>query len=429
MGRVDIERNLREIVEEWFEQELPQDILPRDITYSIADEIQAIIGPRRAGKTYFMYQIIMDLLQNRYSRRDLVYIDFEDPRLTGFRGQDLGLFLKIIREYFNWKPILFLDEVQNISGWSKFVRTLHSKGFKIFISGSSSKLLSKEIASELRGRCKSIKVFTFSFREYLKAKNIDISTTTYLSKSSIRNHLRTYLLVGGYPRVVLSEDTSLLRDYLDTIFYRDIVERHRIRDITSLRLFQKTLLSSLGALLSINKVYNEFKSLGIKKSKKTLIEYLRYFIEAFFIVPVRKIGRYIEALRQPIKIYPIDTGFLNLTPHKSSFSIRMESIVAIELYKKYGDQVYYWRDYSHREVDFVVTDGFTPLELIQVTHELRYDDKAQYKREVESLLRASRQLQCSNLKIITWEQEDLIKVGNREIKIIPLWKWLLNITT
>jgi len=254
-----LEDYLREVFEEWLFYELPSDIVPRDLKYSLKEEVQAVIGPRRAGKTYFMYEVISDLLREGYGKRDLLYVDFEDPRLAGFKASDVGVFLRVVGEYFNWKPVLFLDEVQNVVGWSKFVRVLHGKGFKVFISGSSSKLLSREIASELRGRSRTIEVLTFSFREYLRAKGVNIRIESCLDESMIKNHLRRYLESGGYPRVVLSGDTSLLREYLDAVFYRDIIERHNVRDIASLRLFLRALLSALSTFFPINKVYNEFK--------------------------------------------------------------------------------------------------------------------------------------------------------------------------
>ncbi len=270
---------------------------------------------------------------------------------------------------------MFLDEIQCISDWSGFLRALYSRGFRLFVTGSSSKLLSRETASGLRGRCKTILVLPFSFREYLRVKNVDVLVESYLSESLIRNYLREYLLNGGYPRVVLSNDVSLLKEYMDTIFYRDIIERYKVRDTISLRIFLRTILSTLGLTFSINKVYKEFKSLGLRKSKKTIIRYLRYFIESMFIIPVKEIGKALEPIKQPIKIYPIDTGFLNYTPHRRELSTRLESIVAIELYHRYGSSIYYWRDYSGREVDFVVTNKFNTIELIQVTYELRIDDK------------------------------------------------------
>ena len=420
-----VERDLREIVEEWFHFEPPSRIVPREVSYSLGEEVQVVTGPRRAGKTYFMYQVIRELLAEGYSKRSIVYIDFEDPRLAGFRAEDLGVFLKVLREYFEWKPVLFLDEVQAVGGWSRMVRALHSKGFKVFVTGSSSKLLPGEIATELRGRCRTTLITTFSFREYLRAKNVAVETATYLDESRVKGHLREYLETGGYPRIVLTGDKGLAREYLETIFYRDIVERHRVRDLASLRLFQRMLLSSLGRLFSINKVYNAFKSLGVRKTKKTIINYLQYFSEAFFIVSVEKVGRALEPVKQPVKIYPIDLIYMDFSPHRGSFSSRLEAAVAIELYRRHRGNIYYWKDPRGREVDFVVTDNYTQGQLIQVTNELRRDDREQYRREIQSLIKASKELSIRELLVITWDQEETLVEDGLKIQVLPLWKWLI----
>ncbi|MGB9716964.1 MAG: ATP-binding protein [Thermoproteota archaeon] len=430
-----MENVLREVLSSWLARELP-DLVDRDYSTELSDRVVTIIGPRRAGKTYFMFQMAKELMEKGFSKQNIAFVDFEDVRLQALRPTDYSAFVKTLHEVFkgkNGKIVLLLDEVQNLMGWERWVRTLHSsQNYYIVVSGSSSKLSSKEVSTKLRGRCVSRLVLPLSFKEFLRFKNFK---TQYLEAPETRGELlqmlREFMEFGGFPEVVSSDRSKmeLLKTYRETIFYRDIVERFRVRDVSSLDMFVRLVMENFGKYVSISKLNNYFKSLGLRKSKKTLANYLRYLETAFFIFPVEKFGyKTRERVMQPKKIYPIDLGFYRLLPRfGTEYGNRMESLVAIELFKKAfqeGLELFYWKDYQGREVDFVVKEGLNIKQLIQVAYASERNEVE--GREVKALVKASDDLGCNNLLIVTWDYEGVETVEGKKVKFTPLYEWLLH---
>ncbi|VVB84272.1 AAA domain protein [uncultured archaeon] len=352
------------------------------------------------------------------------------------KPEDYQELVKVLYELFhekNGKIVLLLDEIQSLKDWEGWIRTLHSSGkYYIFITGSSSKLASREIATNLRGRYISKLILPYSFREFLAYRKFEIKyPATSEAKGKLLKNLREYLTFGGFPDVVKEPDEvsklELLRTYRETIFYRDVVERYRIRDVSFLENFMGLVLENFGRYFSLSKTENYFKSLGLKKSKKTLSNYLKYLEDAFFMFSVPKFGYKTRVrVQQPVKVYPVDTGFYKLMPRFSQdIGVLMESAVAICLFrKKHGSELdfFYWKDYQQNEVDFVVKQGLGVTQLIQVTYA---DDSAGIeKREINALLKAGSELNCTDLLIITWDYEGEIEIKNKRILCTPLWKWL-----
>jgi predicted AAA+ superfamily ATPase len=229
----------REVLLEWKERELPKNIIKRDVKVWFNKHIVSIIGPRRAGKTYFMFQLISELLEKGFTKDDIVYVDFTDPRA---KKVEFSEFLREVNSLFNKNAYLFLDEVQEIKDWSSFIRALHNlENYKLVISGSSSKLLSREIATQLRGRSISSIVFPFSFEEILSLKNIDINEASKAKLGEVLRLLNEYLEFGGYPEIVITEEkerkNEIGRVYYNTIFFQDIVERFKIRNVSLMNYF------------------------------------------------------------------------------------------------------------------------------------------------------------------------------------------------
>ncbi len=409
---------IRDVLLEWLDRPLP-DLVKREAKFRLSSNILAIFGPRRAGKTYFMYQIVKELMEKHgFERQNIVYLDFEDVRLVGLRPENYGDLVNAIHELFrerHGKIVLMLDEIHNLKNYGKWLRTLHNSGrYYIFIAGSSSRLMAKEIASELRGRYVSQLILPFSFREYLNARKIKIDNIYYLKEGVVLNALREYMNLGGYPEVVLTGDKDLLRTYKETIFYRDIVDRYNVRDVVSLDLFMKILMDNAGKYLSISKIHNYFKSLGIKKSKKTLTKYFNYFDEAMFIIPVEIFSYSMrDRIRNPRKIYLIDLGFYSLIPRfTKDIGLKMENLVAIELLRR-GEEFFYYK-YNDKEIDFITKNG----EIIEVTYTLDRD-------HISKVSITMSRLGIRITKIITWDEEDEIERYSGKIQVIPLWKWLL----
>jgi len=417
-----------EIIRDYQEMDLP-DLIKRNIDIPLDLRIKraiSIIGPRRAGKTYTMFQLMKILLERGVGRDRMLYINFEDYRLEGINYIDLKKIVEIYYEMYpensRLKVWFFLDEIQNVGGWEKVVRNIMDRwNIQIFLSGSSSKLLSREIATQLRGRTLTYIVYPFSFKEFLRARNFRIEK--YMSsyeKNRLLNLLNEYLVYGGYPEAVIERERrmKILREIWDVTIARDIIDRWRIRNIRALKLLIRALRKSRE--FSIHKFYRYLKSLGLRISKNTLYNYIEYLNDSLILYLLKKYSPSYKDIEMSIpKIFFVDNG---LYMAEESISKLMENLVFMELRRRNyveNEKLFYWKNSFGREVDFIVLDG----ELIQVCYELTYENR---DREIKSLIKASKQLNYKKLRILTWNQEDTININNRKIEITPLWKWLIN---
>jgi len=431
-----LEKALEEIIVEFQKSGIP-DMFDRELNVPIdIESVVTIVGLRRVGKTYYLYQVIKNLLKKGVERQRIFYINFEDERLENITSRDLS---KIVEIYYKMNPAVkngyfFFDEIQNVPSWERFVRRLaEKKGFRIFLTGSSSKLLSKEIATALRGRTISFNLLPLSFREFVGAKGIDTTEPlTEMERGMIKMCLDEFVKYGGFPEL-LGYDKNvklrMLKEYLDLIIYRDLIERYGIEKVAALKFMIRLLVRNFSRELSVRKLYNFLKSSNISLSKNKVYEYFSYLEDMNFIFLIRRYGRGKEVERSIPKIYLCDVGFATLQGVQD-IGRRMENIVGLELLrrKEYFEpmiEIYYWKDTSGREVDFVIKMGQRIEELIQVCYDL--DDPNTKSREFAGLLKASSELKCKNLSIITWETEGTKKFNGAEIKFVPLWKWLLDV--
>ncbi|RLB40856.1 MAG: ATP-binding protein, partial [Deltaproteobacteria bacterium] len=284
------------IVAEWLEEAQLPLIVPRnnlDIKPEDLLRILAIVGPRRAGKTYFMYQLVQSLLQDgQYTKENILFIDFEDFRLAGLSSEGIDEIFSVFYQLTGKYPdFLFFDEVQNLSDWSRVLRTLHNRRrFKIIISGSNSKLLSREVATELRGRYEDILMLPFSFKEYLRYQEISFTPATFHTpaRGKILAAFDRYIRDGGFPEVVMAsnemERRKLLQNYYKTIFYRDILERYNIKARYVLDALMTEFLETYSSIFSISKFEKTLKLNDLPGSKRTIANYLQYLEDAFFII-------------------------------------------------------------------------------------------------------------------------------------------------
>ena len=418
-----------EIIKDFQEKELPE-MVERDI--EIPTEIPlrrsiSIIGPRRAGKTYEMYQIIRKLLKKE-SKERLLYVNFERADIGVVDSTDLVNMLDMFYELYpqnrEGKVWLFLDEIQNVSGWERFVRTALDENIRVYLSGSSSKMLSREIATSMRGRNITYTVFPFSFGEYLRAKGIAAERLpSSTERSRITNALRVYMEYGGYPEVVMyeKEREKTLTDIRETAIYKDVIERAKIRNVRALRLLTDALINSQE--FSINKFYNFLKSGGTKVGKNVMYNYLEYLGDAFFVFLLRKFSYSYKHAEQSIpKVYFVDNGLLRISGIEDKGRL-MENLVFVELMRRRLDPSYY-KSETKEEVDFVIKDGRRVKQLIQVSYSV--SDRITKERETKSLIKAAKELKCSNLCVINWDYEAEEKIKGKRITFIPLWKWLVG---
>lgn len=419
---------------EFQERALPT-LIKRPLNIHSDRKINVIIGPRRAGKTSYLFQIMEDLISHGKKKEELIYLNFEGTRLFDVKFKELREIISLQKQLFKISadPVIFLDEPQNVVMWERAVRELHDEGYQIFISGSSSKLLSKEIATSLRGRSLSYLLLPFSFKEFLESKNINTSDKLSTDRITlIKTYLDEYLIFGGFPEVTLQkeEDTKIkiLESYFDMTIFKDIVERHQIKDSNLIKWLIKTIASSYTKEISINKIYLSLKSQGRKISKDDLYSYASLITDSFFAFYLPKYSGSIRK-REPLnKVYLCDNGFPKIVESSKDTGKKMENAVFLELTRnrKPGEELFFWKNVQKEEVDFVLKKGSIIQQLIQVTE----DDQEIKEREARSLIKASQELKCQNLLIITKNKESDEEIEwfgtKRNIKCIPLWKWLLK---
>lgn len=382
-----------------------------------------VIGLRRAGKSIFLYKVVQDLIANGVDWQQIIYINFEDERLSEFSLEDFNDILTIQAQMSDKKGWFFFDEIQNISGWEKFARRMADMKEHVFITGSNAKMLSKEIESTLGGRYLTKYVTPFNFREFLTAKKIDFSENAlFLTKNigKIKRAMEEYFYFGGFPESLNYQDK---REYVSSIYQKillgDISTRNAIRNTNGLRLLIKKIAESVKDEISYSKLHNLLKTIGVSISKDAIIDYIEYTNQSFLIFALRNyFSKFVDKETTP-KYYFNDNGILNLFLFKEDSRL-LENLVAINLYNKYKNGVYYLKSKT-LDVDFFVEDTG---EVIQASYSIK---NISDEREIKSLVQAAKTVkEAKRFIIITYEEEDEILVDNVKIEIIPIWKWLIG---
>ena len=425
------------VIAEWLEEtELPSLVLRNQPAPDIESltRILAIVGPRRAGKTYYMYQLIQSLLQSRnYKKEDMLFIDFEDYRLREFSGDTIDeLFAAFHQIAGRYPRFLFFDEIQHLPDWQRIVRTLHNRRrFTIIISGSNSKLLAPEIATQLRGRYDDLLMLPFSFSEFLRYRQISFSAASLgtAARGKVKGAFDDYIRHGGFPEVVMArsetERRKLLQNYFRSIFYRDIIERYNIKARYVLDALMTDVLETYAGIFSISGFEKQLRTNGIPGSKRTISNYLQYLQEAFFIMVNEKFS-YSPRRRimNPKKVYLSDSGFAALgRPFVENRGRILENVVATELFRR-DTELFYFK--GKNECDFVIKQGLHPVQAIQVCWEF---NKRNEKRELRGLSEACSALDLKSGLLLTYAQEEQRTVNGLAISVEPVWKWLLAAET
>jgi predicted AAA+ superfamily ATPase len=421
--------------------ELPfHELTPRDAsTAPLEGKSRAIIGMRRAGKTTFLYQCLAARLAEGVRRDRLVYFNFEDERLDGMEAVDLGI---ILDEYYRSHPqyrradkvTWCFDEIQVIPGWEKFIRrVMDTENVEILLSGASAKMLSREVATTMRGRSLETVITPFSFREFSRAHGLKPVANALISAREQSVWLACfdqYLEIGGFPEAgnesLKNQRVDLLQDYVDTVLFRDVAERHSITNLVALRAFVRQLLRQPASPLSVSKVYADFRSRGISVTKETLLAMLSHLEDAFlvFALPIASRSERRQQVN-PRKLYLADHSLAAAyNPVKNSDRGHyLENIVACELLRQSSSLAYVKTTEGH-EVDFLATHTDGSTRLIHVAADIR--NKGTLEREVRSLVGASAQFPASRKILLT---EDIPARGltlPEGIEVYPLWKWLLR---
>jgi uncharacterized protein len=427
---------IKGLIAEFLEWDIPRPIKRLIAIPDLPQEIRKVVvfvGMRRTGKTWLMYQQMQDLLEQGWKKSQLLYINFEDDRLANFTSSDFQL---ILDAYFDLNPhfsketklAFFFDEIHIVSGWEKFVRRLiDQERMKVFVTGSSAKMLSKEIATTLRGRAWPLEVFPCSFHEFVSFKGVSSDAKLTSKTCSLLRHLaQTYLIYGGFPEVLFLPHelhSALLQGYMNTVVFKDVVERYQIKNAHIVKVFLLHCLKQLAAPLSVTKMFNNLKSQGETVGKNSLFKYLDYFEDAYalFTVPLFHSS---EKARQvnPKKLYGIDPGLITAYSIKQAFekASRLENAVFVHLRREHKE-ISYYKTQNHQEVDFVVTTQTGDFKLFQVCVEM---SNAQTRaREFLALQEAAQQLGLKQGFVITEDHEETIEETQITIHCIPFWKW------
>lgn len=377
-------------------------ITPRNVHIpDMPKKIKVVIGMRRTGKTYYLLDKIKTLLNKGVPYSQIIYINLEDDRLQPINAKQLAAlvdeFYALYPENHHQRCYLFFDEIQTVDDWPRYIRRLQdTKEADIYLTGSSAKLLSKEIATELRGRSIAFEMWPFSFQEYLLTQNIKISSPkSQIEIDKYKALLQNYLLTGGFPEITVypfMEKNKVLQDYVDVVIYRDIIERYGITNLDLIKYMIKYLVRNSATNVSLNKLYNDLKSQGYTIGRATVYDYLNYISDAYLAFLVRL---YSESVRKtqanPRKIYTIDTGLTKAYSLSNTINIGhlFENMIYLDLRRR-GDEIYFYHTNEKYEIDFFTRSLDGRLHLYQVAWDV--SEPETLKREQRALHAAEKEL-------------------------------------
>ncbi|MGN0234377.1 MAG: ATP-binding protein [Bacteroidaceae bacterium] len=381
-----------------------------------------LVGLRRVGKSYMLYQHIQHLISKGHSSEEILYFNFEDDRLGGFTLQDLDLMKVCYEELYAHKPIFFLDEIQDIQGWEHFARRLADQKYRVYLTGSNARMLSMEIAGTLGGRYMIQRVFPYSFREYLTASGIQLPANWQYSpiRSEVARQFDIFFRYGGLPEVRPVEPLMKrmwLNNLYSKIFFGDILARFNIRNVIALKTLIRKLAESVKQPSSYNRLANIVSSVGKKTRVETIADYLEHAEESCLIFSIENYAGKIVDKVTTRKYYFMDNGLLNLFLFDAETSL-LENLVAITLHARY-ESVYYYNE--NIEVDFYLWEQRTA---IQVSYSLA--DEETRKREVNALCKMAERFDVKQMLIITRDEQETIEVSGHTIHVLPIWQWLLT---
>ncbi|MCH5310417.1 MAG: ATP-binding protein [Prevotella sp.] len=377
-----------------------------------------IVGVRHTGKSYLLYQRVQQLKAKGMGWDEILFVDFEDERLAEFQTEDFESLLEAHLELYGKKPVVFLDEVQNILYWDKFVRRLADAKYRVYVTGSNAKMLSKEVATTLGGRFFIYDAYPYSFKEYLTAQQVELKEHweyDTIQRSEVKRYLNEYFYYGGLPEILLFKNKrAMLSSLYQKIYLGDICARNNIKNDRVMNILIKKMAESVKQPLSYNRLKNVIAATGSTISVPTTIDYVGYAADSWLVLPMEnEVGKLAEKELQK-KYYFIDNGLLNLFLMNAETSL-LENIVAVELCRRYGKENVYYLN-SEKEIDFIVPEEKLA---IQVSYSIK--DEATRNREVSPLVKFVKTHQDWKCLLITYDEEG-IEDG---ISVTPVWKWLL----
>lgn len=419
------------------QSEIPFDVIERDISLPInRKKIITVPGVRRCGKSTMMEIAINELVATGVDSRYILWLGFDDERLKNMTSDELDDVIVSYMEMYPDIPIkevhMFFDEIQLIKDWEYFVLRVYKTYCKnIYVCGSNATMLSSELSSALRGYPLEYETYPLSFKEYCRFKGIDTQGFLEQDKARLRTTFEAYNMESAFPEIVLtdsqSEKIKLLHGYFDTMLLKDLVEHYKISNISVVRYFVKRIMANLTKPTSINSIYKDIKSQGLKVSKDDLYLWANYICDIFMFIRIPKYDRSLVKEQKALdKYYCIDNGLRGavLMPQSNDNGKGLENMVLLQLVRTQlpSDKITYYQ--GEKECDFVLQRNEAVVQLVQVTWDMM--EEGTREREVGGLLEASQATGCDNLLIITKEEESSIERDGKQIKVMPAWKWLLQ---
>ncbi len=387
-----------------------------------------IVGVRRSGKSYMMYQKMQQLLSQGCKWEDMLYVNFEDERLADFSADDFNKLLECHGEMYGKRPMLFLDEIQNIEHWEKFARRMADTGHTIYLTGSNAKMLSGEINTTLGGRFLVKEVYPYSLREFLEVHQIPFSELDLLpteGRAAMIRCYEEYLHDGGLPAAaLLPVRTNYLNSVYQKIYLGDVIARNKISNVAGIRVLVRKMAESVCRPISYNRVNSLMSSVGGKLSLATTIKYIEYCEDAWLLLRVRNYVSCLADKESNCKYYFIDNGILRLFLMDKD-SMLLENMVALQLFRKFGhdmgnEQVFFYNEGF--EVDFYLPEKEMA---IQVSYSLQ--DEMTRSRELGALEKLPKRVPCSRRIVLTYDEEERIEDSYGMVEVIPCWKFFLSV--
>ena len=416
---------LKQIMIDQKEMYLNNPIVRRN--YQLEDTVNyCFVGIRRTGKSYMMYQLMKNLQDEGVSADQIIYVNFEDERLLEMSVDDLNILLEIGLELAGAdnKLYLFLDEIQNIEGWEKFVRRVADMKYRISITGSNSKMLSSEIASTLGGRFMLVNVYPYSFSEYLSAQGKEkdyLGVISTKDRADVLGMYARYVEYGAFPELVeIRNKREYLNSIYQTIYLGDIITRNKITNQFAIRIILKKIAESVTRPLSFSRLTNILKSTGTVIGKQTVINYVGYMMDSYLLFALQNYAAKLVEKETSPKYYFMDTGLLGLMLMDCA-SAQLENLVAIELIRRYGtEKVFYFE--NNVEIDFYVPEEKLA---IQVSMQV-LDNIDTRERETGAFVKLRSYIDDAACLLLTNSEEAELECEGITISVVPVWKWLLQ---
>lgn len=385
------------------------------------------VGIRQAGKSYLLYLRARQLMSEGHDIREMLFVNFDDERLIGFSAEDLDMLLRAHGALFDCRPILFLDEIQNVEGWEHFVRRLANQKYMVYVTGSNAKMLSREIASTLGGRYVEQRVFPYSFHEFLAAHGVEVNATSLYGsrRTEIDRLLDTYFQWGGFPELVgYVGKRRWLNELYEKILLGDVIQRWGIRNEKALRLAMKRLAENIKTPTSYNRLANMVKAIGVSTNATSIMDYVNACRDSCIIFPLENYASKFVEKDTVKKHYFVDNGLLHIFLSDSDTAL-LENICAVTLHRRCSDDMESELYFYNKEVEL---DFYIPAERRAIQASFSISDADTRQREVRALTTFHKLYGLDRAEIVTYSEETQIEADGLTIRVVPLAKWLLENT-